>query len=79
MAECKYNLCFVHLIIHSQFKKDFQPRTNLVKDERGDLLVDPHKIVNRWMDEFCQLLNVQGVGVLGRQRNMDSGVICVGA
>jgi hypothetical protein len=46
----------------NEFKKDYQPRTNLVKDEKGDLLADPHKIVNRWMDYFCQLLNVQRVG-----------------
>jgi hypothetical protein len=34
----------------------------LVKDERGDLLVDPHKILKRWNNYFCQLLNVYGVG-----------------
>jgi hypothetical protein len=33
-----------------------------VKDEKGDLLADPLKIVNRWMNYFCQLLNVQLVG-----------------
>jgi hypothetical protein len=38
----------------------------LVKDERGDLLADPHKILNRWKNYFCQLLNVHGVGS-GRQ------------
>jgi hypothetical protein len=43
----------------NEFKKGYQPRTNLVKDEKGDLLADPHKIVNRWMNYFCQLLNVQ--------------------
>jgi hypothetical protein len=32
----------------SEFKEGYQPRTNLVKDERGDLLVDLHKILNRW-------------------------------
>jgi hypothetical protein len=32
----------------NEFKKGYQPRTNLVKDERGDLLADPHKILNRW-------------------------------
>jgi hypothetical protein len=31
-----------------KFKKGYQPRTNLVKDERGDLLVVVHKILNRW-------------------------------
>jgi hypothetical protein len=45
----------------NEFKKGCQPRTNLVKDEKGDLLADPHKIVNRWMNYFCQLLNVQRV------------------
>jgi hypothetical protein len=34
----------------------------LVKDERGDLLVDPHKILNRWKNYFCQLLNVHRTG-----------------
>jgi hypothetical protein len=34
----------------------------LVKDERGDLIVDPHKMLNRCENYFCQLLNVQGVG-----------------
>jgi hypothetical protein len=32
----------------NEFKKGFQPRTNLVKDERGDLLAGRHKILNRW-------------------------------
>jgi hypothetical protein len=31
-----------------EFKKGYQPTANLVKDERGDLLADPHKILNRW-------------------------------
>jgi hypothetical protein len=39
-----------------------QPRTNLVKDERGNLLADPHKILNRWKNYFCQLLNVHEPG-----------------
>jgi hypothetical protein len=30
------------------FKKDYHPTTNMVKDERGFILVRPHKIVNRW-------------------------------
>jgi hypothetical protein len=46
----------------NEFKKGYQPRTNLVKDEKGDLLADPSKIVIRWMNYFCQLLNVQWVG-----------------
>jgi hypothetical protein len=45
-----------------EFKKGYQPRTKLVKDERGDLLADHHKILNRWKNYFCRLLNVHGVG-----------------
>jgi hypothetical protein len=41
----------------NEFKKGYQPRTNLVKDERGNLLADPRKILNRWKNFFCQLLN----------------------
>jgi hypothetical protein len=29
-----------------EFKKGYQPGTNLVKDKRGDLLADPHKSLN---------------------------------
>jgi hypothetical protein len=43
----------------SEFKKGYQPKTNLVKDERGYLLADPQKILTRWMNYFSQLLNVQ--------------------
>jgi hypothetical protein len=34
----------------------------LVNEKRGDLLEDPHKILNRWKSYFCQLLKVHGVG-----------------
>jgi hypothetical protein len=34
----------------------------LVKDERGDLLADPHNILSRWKNYFCELLNVHGAG-----------------
>jgi hypothetical protein len=34
----------------------------LVKDEKGDLLAEPHKILNRWKNYFCELLNVHGAG-----------------
>jgi hypothetical protein len=45
----------------NEFKKGYQPRTNLVKDKGGDLLANPHKILNRWKNYFCQLLNVHGM------------------
>jgi hypothetical protein len=43
----------------NEFKKCYQPRNNLVKDENGDLLADSHNILNRWKNYFSQLLNVQ--------------------
>jgi hypothetical protein len=36
-------------------------RSNLVKDENGDLLADSHNIFNRWKNHFRQLLNVHRV------------------
>ena len=45
----------------SDFKKGYQPRTNAVKDEKGDLVTDSHSILARWRKHFSQLLNVHGV------------------
>jgi hypothetical protein len=45
----------------SDFKKDCQPRTILVKGEKGDVVVDSHSILAWWRNYFSQLLNVQGV------------------
>jgi hypothetical protein len=43
------------------FKRGYQPRNNLVKDENGDLLADSHSILKRWKNYFSQLLNVHNV------------------
>ena len=48
----------------SDFKKDFQPRTNIVKDEKGDLVTDSHSILARWRNRFSQLLDVRGVNYI---------------
>jgi hypothetical protein len=32
----------------NEFRKSYQPRTNLVKDNRGGTLADPHNVLNRW-------------------------------
>jgi hypothetical protein len=60
----------------NEFKKGYQPRNNLVKDEKGDLLADPHNIMTRWMNYFCQILNVKRVGVLGRQKYRQQSHLC---
>jgi hypothetical protein len=31
----------------NDFKRGYEPRSNLVKDENGDLLADSHNILNR--------------------------------
>jgi hypothetical protein len=39
----------------------YQPKSNLVKDENGDLRASFHNILNRWKNYFSQLLNVHKV------------------
>jgi hypothetical protein len=41
----------------NEFKRGYQPRSNLVNDENGDLLADSHNILNY----FSHLLNVHRV------------------
>jgi hypothetical protein len=36
----------------NEFKRGYQLRNNLVKDENGDLLVDSHNILDRWKNYF---------------------------
>jgi len=38
----------------SDFKKGYQPRTNTVKEETGDLVAGSHSILPRWRNHFCQ-------------------------
>jgi hypothetical protein len=42
------------------FKRSYQPRSNLVKDENGDLLADFH-VLSRWKNYFSHLLIVHNV------------------
>jgi hypothetical protein len=50
----------------NEFNKGYQLRSNLVKDENGDMLAYPYNIMNRWKNYFCQLLNVHGVNDVGQ-------------
>jgi hypothetical protein len=36
-------------------------RTNIVKNEEGDLVADIYSILSKWRNYFSQLLNVHGV------------------
>ena len=46
--------------------KGYQPRCNIVKDEKGDLVADSHSIVAGWRNYFSQLFNVHGVKDVGQ-------------
>jgi hypothetical protein len=35
-----------------KFKKGYQPRTNTVKDEKGDMFTESHSILVRWRNHF---------------------------
>ena len=39
----------------NDFKKGYQPRTTIVKEEKGDLVADSHSIMARWRNYFSQL------------------------
>jgi len=45
----------------SDFKECYQPRTNIVKDEKGDLVTDCNSFLARWSNHFSKLFNVHGV------------------
>jgi hypothetical protein len=42
-------------------KKGYQPRTRIVKGEKGDFVADSHSIMVRWRNYFSQILNVHEV------------------
>ena len=50
----------------NDFKKGYQPRCNIVKDEKGDLVADSHSIVDRWRNYFSQLFNMHVVKDVGQ-------------
>jgi hypothetical protein len=45
----------------SDFKNGYQPRINIVKDEKSDWVTDFHSILATWRKHFSQLLSVYGV------------------
>jgi hypothetical protein len=46
---------------NSDFKKGYQPKTNRVKNEKGDWVAHSRSILARWRKYFSQLLNVRGI------------------
>ena len=50
----------------NDFKTGYQPRCNIVKNKKGDLVADSHSIVARRRNYFSQLFNVHGVKDVGQ-------------
>jgi len=44
----------------SDFRKGYQLRTNIVKDDKGDLVAGSNSVLARWRNHFSQLSNVHG-------------------
>jgi len=45
----------------NNLNKGYQPRINIVKDEKGDFITDSHSILARWSNHFSQLVTVHRV------------------
>jgi hypothetical protein len=56
--------------------KGFQPRSRIVKDEKGDLVAGSHSIMARWRNYFPQILNVHGFSVV-RQAEIHTAELLV--
>jgi hypothetical protein len=51
-------------MVFSDFKKGYQPRTNIVRDEKGDSAIDCCSVLSRWRKRFSQPFNIRGVKVV---------------
>jgi hypothetical protein len=51
----------------NEFKKEYQPKINVIEDENGNLLADPQSVLNKWKHFFNQVLNVHGVHNVGQK------------
>jgi hypothetical protein len=51
-----------------EFERGFQPRSNLVKNENGELLADSHNTANRWKNYYSHLLDVYSVNDVRQKR-----------
>jgi hypothetical protein len=61
----------------NDFKCGYQPRNNVVNDEKGDLVADSHSILARWRNHFFQVLNVHGFNMLGRLKYRQQSHWCL--
>ena len=45
----------------NDFKKAYQPKSNIVRDEKDDLATDSHIVLDSLRNRFTQQLNLHGV------------------
>jgi hypothetical protein len=45
---------------NNDVKKGYQPRSRIVKDEKGDFVANSQSIMLNWRNSFYQILNVHG-------------------
>ena len=50
----------------NDFKKGYQPRPNVVKDEKSDVVTGSHNILTKWRNHFTHISNVQEVEMFSR-------------
>jgi len=46
------------------FKKGYKPRNKIVKDNKGELITDTHRILARWRKHFSQVFNKNAVNTV---------------
>jgi hypothetical protein len=46
------------------FMNGYQPTTDRVKNDKGDQVLDTHRVLSRWRNHFSQLLNIRGIDVV---------------
>ena len=52
----------------SDFQQGHQPRSNVVMNEKGDLVADSYSILARWRSHFSQLLNIHEVNGVSEKK-----------
>jgi len=50
----------------NDFNNGYQPRINIVRDEKGDMVTDSQSILVRWRNHFSQPLNIDRVNDVGQ-------------